>query len=318
MDISRFDLNLLRSLDALLTEQNVTRAAERLFVTQQAASGALHRLRDHFADELLTRVGRHLELTPLALSLKLPVREALLAAQVALEARPMFEPATATGSCRIAMSDFGIFVLLPRFLQRLTAQAPGVRCLVEPVTPESFSRLVTGDLDFCMTAHDWRLYGITRPSPDIRSEPMFYEDFVCVADGQHVDVEQGISLEAYIAHRHNSVVFGHGIATIVERAWSAAGIDIEISATAPSFSSQIFMLPGTPLVATAQRRLAALLAPTLGLSVVECPMEVPTLQENLMWHKRSELHPKHEFLRDLLKASGAELEAGEGGASRLS
>ena len=94
MNLSSFDLNLLRALDALLAEKNVTRAAERLFVTQQATSGALHRLRDHFGDELLTKVGRRLELTPLARSLVIPVRETLLAAQSAL---PLDRDQAATG-----------------------------------------------------------------------------------------------------------------------------------------------------------------------------------------------------------------------------
>lgn len=87
MQLSHFDLNLLRALDILLAERNVTRAAERLCVTQQAASSALQRLRRHFNDELLTRVGRNLELTPLAVSLVMPVREALLNVQTALRTR---------------------------------------------------------------------------------------------------------------------------------------------------------------------------------------------------------------------------------------
>ena len=75
VDLKNFDLNLLRALDALLEEKNVTHAGQRLFITQQAASGALQRLREHFGDPLLTPVGRRLELTPLALSLIHPVRE---------------------------------------------------------------------------------------------------------------------------------------------------------------------------------------------------------------------------------------------------
>lgn len=306
-DISRFDLNLLRALDALLTEQNVTRAAEKLFVTQQAASGALHRLRGHFDDELLTRIGRRLELTPLGQSLRGPVREALLAAQAALEVRPSFSPLDASGVCRIAMTDYGAFVLLPRFLQRLAAEAPGITCLVEPVTPDCFHRLDAGDLDFCMSAHDWRLYGAQSPGQNILTRPMFQDDFVCVADGAHVDLAGGLSLDAYRHVRHNSVALGHGIATIVERAWVRSGIDFRVAATAPSFSSLIFMLPGTPMVATAQRRLASLLAPMLNLTIVECPMDIPVLQENLMWHDRCERDPKHVFLKSLLLAAGAEL-----------
>ncbi len=309
MGLSHFDLNLLRSLDALLAERNVTRAAARLFVTQQAASGALQRLRSHFDDELLTRVGRHLEPTPLARSLMLPVREALLAAQAALNTRPKFDPGTSETVCRIAMSDYGLLVLLPRFLQRLSAEAPGIKCLVEPLLKNSFDRIEMGDLDFCMTANDWQLYGSRHPGARIRTEAMFQDDFVCVVDERFAKVGNAMTLECYQKHRHNSVAFGQGIATIVERAWAASGLNIEVAVMAPTFSALILMLPGTPLVATAQRRLAVSLAPALGLRIVECPLPIPALDENLMWHERSETDPKHLFLRQMLQIAAADLDS---------
>jgi len=308
MNIGQFDLNLLRALDALLHERNVTRAAERMCVTQQAASGSLHRLRQHFDDELLTRVGRQFELTPLASSLIVPVREALLAAQAALETRPIFNPLASRQTCRIAMSDYGLLVLLPRFLRLLVAQAPNMRCVVEPVTESSFERLAMGDLDFCLTAHDVRLYGSHSPGERIRSEPMFQDDFVCVVDPEQVDVSDGISLDAYRELRHNSAAFGEGIATIVERGWAASGFQFDVAVLAPSFSALLFMLPGTPLVATAQRRLANTLAPRLGLVIVECPLKLDPLQEHLMWHERSEADPAHQFLRNSLRAAVSELD----------
>src|SRR5688572_14126405 len=84
MQLNRFDLNLLIALDALLHEKNVTRAAERVFVSQPAMSAALQKLRDYFDDPLLVRVGRDMELTPRGLSLVEPVREALLRIQATL------------------------------------------------------------------------------------------------------------------------------------------------------------------------------------------------------------------------------------------
>lgn len=312
MDLSRFDLNLLRALDVLLAERNVTRAAERLFVTQQAASGALQRLRRHFDDELLTRVGRHLEPTPLARSLVGPVREALLAAQSALDTRPTFDPLTTHGVCRIAITDYTLVVLLPRFLRRLSAQAPHMRCLVEPVTKNSFDRVAMGDLDFCLTAHDLKLYGVHRPSKRLHSTMMFDDDFVCVVDPAMVDISNGISLPAYRRLRHNSVAFGEGVTTIVEKAWAVSGYDYEVAVRAPNFSALIFMLPGTALVATTQRRLAQTLAPRLGLAVVECPLKIPKLRETLMWHERSEPDPAHRYLREMLEASVADLESATG------
>jgi LysR family transcriptional regulator, nod-box dependent transcriptional activator len=310
MDLSHFDLNLLRALDILLEERNVTKAAQRLFVTQQAASGALQRLRQHFEDELLTRVGRHLEPTPLARSLTMPVREALLAAQAALDTRPTFDPLNARSTCRIAMSDYGLLVLLPQFLRRLTAQAPSIRCIVEPLDKNSFERLGMGDLDFCVAAHDVRLWGSHRPGHGIRSDPMFEDDFVCVVDSTKVDVSKGLSLKTYRGLRHNSVGFGEGIATIVETGWAASGVDYKVMVIAPTFSALIFMLPGTPLVATAQRRLANTLATRLDLTVIECPLALPKLQEHLMWHERTEQDPALSFLRQLLKAAASDLDAG--------
>ncbi|GLI97365.1 LysR family transcriptional regulator [Sphingobium sp. BS19] len=90
MNFNNFDLNLLRSLDALIRERNVTRASEKLHVTQQAMSGALRRLRGHFEDDLLVRVGRSMELTPLARALRDPVREALLTRLIHETAAPRF------------------------------------------------------------------------------------------------------------------------------------------------------------------------------------------------------------------------------------
>lgn len=307
MDLSRFDLNLLRALDVILAERNVTRAAARLFVTQQAVSGSLQRLRTHFNDELLVRVGRQLELTPLASSLIMPVRNALLAAQTALDTQPTFDPRTARQTCRLAMSDYGVVVVLPHFLRLLTEMAPNVRCIVEPVTMQSFDRLEMGDLDFAMSAHDVRLYGDHRPGQRVRSEEMFEDDFVCVVDPARVDISNGISLATYRTLRHNSAAFGEGVSTIVERAWAASDYDFDLAVTGPSFAALIFMLPGTPLVATTQRRLANTLAPRLGMAITECPLKLPMLQENLMWHERSDHDPAQKFFRDTLRAAVAEL-----------
>ena len=94
MQLNRFDLNLLIALDALLHEKNVTRAAERVFLSQPAMSASLQKLRDFFQDQLLVRIGRDMELTPRARSLLQPVREALLKIQTTLGTQPTFDPAT--------------------------------------------------------------------------------------------------------------------------------------------------------------------------------------------------------------------------------
>jgi LysR family nod box-dependent transcriptional activator len=296
MQFSHFDLNLLRSLDALLAERNVTRASERLFVTQQAMSGALRRLREHFENELLVRVGRRMELTPLARSLALPVRETLLKAETALNTRPSFDPGTAKGTVRVAMSDYTSLVLLPRLMQILAAEAPNFTVRVEAYSDLSFRRLDSGDLDFCVTVSDRNLYRDYFPSDEMRAEALFHDDFVCVVDRRHPAATK-MSLKTYRSALHNVVRFGPGIRTLVERGWEQIGFDAHIAATAPSFATLIYMLPGTQLVATAQRRLANALAAPLRLRVVKCPIALESLREDLMWHARNEEDPSHIYLR---------------------
>jgi|SRR5882724_2574913 len=307
MQFSHFDLNLLRSLDALLTERNVTRASERLFVTQQAMSGALRRLREHFENELLVRVGREMELTPLARSLMLPVREALLKVEAALNTQPNFDPGTAKGTVRVAMSDYASLVLLPRLMQILAAEAPNFTVRVEAYSDLSFRRLDSGDLDFCVTVSDRSLYSDYLPSGEIRAEGLFHDDFVCVVDRHH-PAGTKMSLNTYRSAQHNVVRFGRGIRTLVERGWEQVGFDAHIAATAPSFATLIFMLPGTQLVATAQRRLAKALATPLRLRVLACPIALEPLREDLMWHARNDEDPTHIYLRGAFRKASERLD----------
>lgn len=306
LQLTHFDLNLLRALDALLAERNVTRAAERLFVTQQAMSGALRRLRDFFDDELLVRVGRHFEPTPLARSLMVPVRDALLKVEAALLTQPDFDPASARRNLRIAMSDYASLVLLPRLIGLLANEAPHVRVRVETINDTSFRRLDHGDLDFCVTVDEWGLYHDSGPSADVRSELLFEDDFVCVVDRRHHPAKT-MTIDAYRAARHNVVGFGRGIETLVERAWKAAGFVPEVAATAPSFSTLIFMVPGTPLVATAQRRLVQTLAGSSRLHMLECPMPIGLLHEHMMWHARNQADPAHVYFRSIFRKASQKL-----------
>jgi LysR family transcriptional regulator, nod-box dependent transcriptional activator len=308
MQFSHFDLNLLRSLDALLAERNVTRASERLFVTQQAMSGALRRLREHFGNELLVRVGRQMELTPLARSLALPVRETLLKAETALNSQPSFDPATAKGAVRVAMSDYTSLVLLPRLMQVLAAEAPNLTVRVEAYSELTFPRLDSGDLDVCVTVSDRNLYRDYFPSDEIRGEPLFHDDFVCVVDPRH-PASRKMSLTAYRSAQHNVVRFGPGIRTLVEKGWEQIGFDAHIAATAPSFATLIYMLPGTQLVATAQRRLATVLAAPLRLQVLKCPIALESLREDLMWHARNDADPAHIYLRAAFRKAAERLDA---------
>lgn len=287
------------ALDALLTERNVTRSAERLFVTQQAMSASLGRLRDHFGDELLLRVGREMALTPLAEALIQPVREALLSANRALSTEPDFDPATADRRFRIALSDYACFVMLPELLRRVTAVAPGIVIEVEPLSPALLSRIAHGDVACSVTTNDLASLGGTRQLDALNMEPLFSDEFVCVADANHPALSHGITRAQYEEISHNIVQFGRPTETLVEKAWRQNDVTAKVGAVAPGFVPLLFMLPGTPLLGTVQRRLAEALSPALGLRVHVCPIRIAPLNEVLIWHQRDLMDPVHAFVRKL-------------------
>jgi LysR family transcriptional regulator, nod-box dependent transcriptional activator len=301
MNLRQFDLNLLRALDALLSEQNVTRAAERLFVTQQAMSGSLGRLRDHFGDELLVRVGRSLELTPLGRALVTPVREALLTVEAALQTTPYFDAKATQAEFRVAMSDYASFVLLPYILRHLSEHSPGITCVVESIESGSVRKLEYGDLDFCIAPAHWELISEKHLPPEIKSCQLFEEDFVCVADPANLDAHDRLTLEQYASLTHNLLGLGSGTESLVERTWRLMNLEPKIAARAPSFAALIFMIPHTNIITTAHRRLAEALAPALDLKIVECPLEIPPLREDLAWHERHAADPLHIYLRESIQ-----------------
>jgi LysR family nod box-dependent transcriptional activator len=307
MNFKTFDLNLLRSLDALLSERSVTRAADRVCISQPAMSGSLQRLRDYFEDQLLIRVGREMELTPLARSMVGPVRDVLHSIQLTLEARPNFDPTTARRTFIASMSDYVAFVLMPLVLRRLSAEAPYMSCCVESLNEGCFNRLDSGESDFCVATDQWTLFGRNEPSAEIRSELLFSDRFVCIVDRNHLAVTDHLSLEDYKRLPHSVVNIGRGVESLIEHAWKMAGLDLNIAATAPSFCASVFMVPGTPIVATTQERLATAFAASLPLKIVPCPIEVPTLHEALAWHVRHEFDPGHQYMRRVFAEAAVEL-----------
>lgn len=296
MQLNQFDLNLIRALDALLSDMNVTRAAARLCVTQQAMSGSLRRLRQHFDDPLLVRVGRRLEPTPLGRALREPVRELSLRIGLTLEVAPVFEPETTRRSFRIALSDYASMIFLPHFVPLMAGAAPNILCEFQPINDVVYRDVEQGELDFCILPHNWRLYQRTKPR-DLRTFDLFSDDFVCVVDSAHPSIGETMTLSQYIEQPHCSVAFPGGVRSMIDTAWARDQLDLAIKAVAPSFTTLVFMVAGTPMIATAQRRLVSKLAPLLSVRVLECPMQIGRLDEALIWHARYDDDPVHRFMR---------------------
>lgn len=311
MPLNHFDLSLLRALDALLGDLNVTRSAERLCVTQQAMSGTLRRLRDHFGDPLLVRIGRRLEPTALGLALREPVRELILRVGMTLESPPEFEPSTARRSFRVALSDYASIIFLPYFVPLMAEAAPNILCEFRPIDNVVYRDVEQGELDFCVLPHNWRLYQQTKPR-DLRTIDLFTDDFVCVVDAHRSALGDQITVEEYRAHSHCAVAFRGGVRSMIDAAWARDKLDLTIGAIAPSFAALMFMVAGTSLIGTAQRRLVTTLAPLLPIRMIESPIVIGRLDEALSWHMRYDEDPAHGFVREIFqKAASAMHESNE-------
>jgi DNA-binding transcriptional LysR family regulator len=175
LHLASLDLNLLVALDALLEERNVTRAAERTGVTQSAMSHALARIRMLIGDPLLVRGKSGMVATARAEALTLPIRRALEGIVVALESPTPFEPKTAHLSVRIATSDYGELVLLPKIVRRLEREAPNIDLRLFPQSSDSVGPLVEGAVDLIITP--------VRPDDGahgVLARKLFDESFVCI------------------------------------------------------------------------------------------------------------------------------------------
>src|ERR1700734_3017979 len=149
-----FDLNLLASLDALLAEKNVTRAAKKMHVTQSTMSGILRRLRDQFDDELLVRIGRGYDLSPFAQSLAIAVRQTILQIDSTISAKPLFNPKEDRRSFRIMASDYSTMVYLSAVLRTVEKQAPYLSYDIVPIN-SPLDQVRNGTVDLCVTGNPY-------------------------------------------------------------------------------------------------------------------------------------------------------------------
>ena len=308
MHFERFDLNMLVALDTLLREKSVTRASQRMHITQPALSGTLQRLREYFNDPLLVRIGREMELTPHGQALVEPVREALLRIRGVLETQPEFDPATAKRVIRVAMSDFCTFAYLPHVVRRLSAQAPAIRLEVETGLSSSLDRLDAGDIDLCITHSSyWNMKDHESPRESFLVDPLFSDHFVCVVAQDH-PLQDRMTLDDYLRLPHAVGSLGEHAISLHEVALRRYGLTLNVQVVLPGFTGLMLQLAGTPLVATVPSRLATLLSQWTPVRVFPPPLEIQPVEESLLWHARNDADPGHAWVRALLKQVAAELQ----------
>jgi len=297
--MARFDLNLLSALNALLSDRNVTRAAERLNVTQPTMSGMLQRLRFQFNDQLLVRNGRQLELTPFGASLVEPVLEAIRGVELLMLAEPVFEPRTSTRAFTLMASDYCTSIFLPQVVSHIATYAPGVRLIMQPINAP-FERMFSGEVDLCITADDLSLFGLDNGEEKLQSEQLFSDEFVCVVATDHPLDEQS-DLSELLSFPHVGVEMAGTLSTI-ETAWLRKHAPLyKPNFMVGDFSLVPCMVAGSNLVGIIQSRLAELAARSLPIRTLRPPFAMPTLHESMLWHARHIQDPAHVWFRGVIR-----------------
>lgn len=287
------DLNLLIPLRALLEEANVTRAGERIEMGQSSMSSALSRLRTVFNDELLVRVGREYELTPLAKILLPQVQRTLPLIENALKSQKPFDPATSFRSYKILMSDYAALELKPRLTKALRA-APNIKIdiLPLPANPTDAERDLLNN-DFIAFVPGNGLEG--------ESVELFVDEYVCLLDQSNPALKDGnLSWDDFKTLSHAVVRFGPAHITPADRRLSELGFQRRPHVTTKGFVPIPSVIAGTDLVAVVPKRLAERFIPGTTLVMVEAPFGQVLIKENLMWHPSHNVDSSHVWLREQL------------------
>jgi LysR family nod box-dependent transcriptional activator len=300
MALPRFDLNLLIALDALLREKSITRAAERLYLSQPATSAALNRLRALLGDPLLVRAGREMELTPRARALVEPVRNALLQIESALGTEPAFAPATARREFALVVTEEAVPELLPAIVRRLAAEAPGIRCHTELVSAATLARLEHGEAHLGLCLDNARIYQARAFAASLHRQALRPVRWVAAVDREHPRLRGTPTLEEFLALPQAFGVPGTHRGPAEELVRLLLGVDLNVQLTVPSLLHLPLVLRGTPFVATLPERVARHFAATLPIRTFELPFEPPPSRELLLWHERFEDDPAHRWVRGLI------------------
>ena len=303
MRFNKLDLNLLVALDALLTERSVSRAAERVHLSQSAMSNALARLREHLDDDLLVQVGRHMALTPRAEVLVDAVRDVLVRIDATVSAQPQFKPAESDREFRILVSDYSMVTLMPHLLALAYAQSRTVRFKLLPQVSEPGRALERGEADVLIIPQPYC-------SPDHPTETVVEETFSCLVWTQSRWASRGLTPAGYASAGH-VVVQPAGTAQAAVEAWftTQQGAPRRVEVSAHSFSASVHLVIGTERIATVHHRLALQAQRWLPVTLLPAPWPIPPMQQALQWHKYRTADPGLVWLRGLLRAAATAMDA---------
>jgi DNA-binding transcriptional LysR family regulator len=298
MDMTGFDLNLLRVFAAIARERSVSRAGEQIAMSQPAVSAALNRLRHALDDQLFVRRGNDMVPTPRAEELVVPVREALERLQGALQVKRAFDPRLVQRTCTLLGSDFVSMLLMPALSERLASEAPGLRLRLLESTCQDNDRLLLED------AADAFIEGPLELPEWISRQTLFQSEFTVIARRDHPRlVECGIApgdalpLDLFCELPHALRTVEGGMTGYTDNALARLGRSRTVSFVVPHFHAVLAAVARGRLIAVIPKRFADAFADGLGIAQFRAPIDLPNPDIQMYWHSRRDRDPLHRWLR---------------------
>ncbi len=313
VNVERFDLNLLIYLDVLMRERSVTKAAQKLGITQPAMSNGLKRLRVLFDDPILVRTSDGMSATERAIQLQPLVRNILTEVDTAVQPTGAFEALTSNRMYRIMVSDYAEATLVPAIVKRLREEAPGV--VLDFLTPSdvNYKDVEQGKVDMAINRFD-------ELPQSFHQKTLWRDDFSCLVNPKNPLLSK-YGLPAYLEANHIWVSkTGMGVGTgvnpnkdkavqlgWVDEALAAAGHKRKISVFTRHYQMPALLAMNNDLVATLPTKVASMQARSGELKLVKPPFEIPPFELKMAWSPLLHHNPPHQWMRKLIAEESEKL-----------
>ncbi|HDM8043491.1 TPA: transcriptional regulator LeuO [Vibrio campbellii] len=294
------DLNLLTVFDAVMQEQNITRAAHNLGMSQPAVSNAVARLKVMFNDELFMRQGRGIQPTQRARQLFGPIRQALQLIRNELPSS-VFQPESSTRLFKLAICSPCDMRFAPRIMANINEQAPSVQLHLDAEFDRLLSeRMRYQEIDFVIDYARFDDQGFS-------STEIFKDELVVIASKTHPRIQGGVSAEQLINEKHAKLSRVHGQRSFSEQAYRE--LDCQAAYEGSSLSNLLYVVSQSELITIAPRWMAENAVNSDQLQILDFPFENKEISGYLSWHESSEKDKGHIWLRDQLMITCGEVVA---------
>ncbi|MFS1701374.1 LysR family transcriptional regulator [Alteromonas sp. AMM-1] len=291
--IEKLDLNLLKTFVVLMDECNVSRAAERLSLTQPAVSGMLNRLRESLNDPLFVRSQHGIVPTVRAKELASPIKKVLSELDTALQP-PVFSPQTSALTFSMAGTDYSLSAIILPFIKTLNALAPDIRIATHFIRDDQiFQQMEKSLIDVAFMTPE------TAPG-DLKGKVLFNEEYVCIMSVNHpLATQQQLTLDAFCNADHAIVSYqGGAFAGITDQVLKEKGLARKVAISVPSFLVLMELIQQTQLIAVAPKRLVT---NNINIKTMELPITIPGFTKYMVWHESTHLSPAHQWIRQQLE-----------------